>query len=52
MGPHRTVTTGQEAFKMMYCAVDPNSSFPTLDLRWTPMMISSAWRSSAILMMS
>jgi len=42
-----TVKYMKGAFRMMYCAVEPNSSFPTLDLRWMPMMISSAFFSCA-----
>jgi hypothetical protein len=34
------VTTGQVALRITYWAVEPNTSFPTLDLLRTPMTIS------------
>jgi len=40
-GIHLTATTGHGAIKMIYCALDPNMSFPTFDLLLTPIMISS-----------
>jgi hypothetical protein len=37
---HFIETTGQGAFKMTCCAVDPIKSLPSFDLLFTPTMIS------------
>ena len=46
--PYLTAKTGQGASRITYCAVEPNTNFPTFDLLLTPIITSSISFSSAI----